>query len=117
MTDVNLDDLILKDKTDKKNQKKNVAKKGDKQTGPRRRVKVQGKKPIRDREFTPRVERDRSPVQQEPREDGRKLRVIGLHPNITSTDLFVVQILLRNYSINKELLIFVELTKITLVVH
>lgn len=51
MSDVNLDDLIQKDKDQKKTQKKNIAKKGGKTTGPRKRVnKPEGKKPIRNRD-------------------------------------------------------------------
>jgi hypothetical protein len=63
MSDVNLDDLIKKDKEQKKTQKKNVAKKGVKATGSRKRVnKPEGKKSIKNRDNT-RFERDSSPVQ------------------------------------------------------
>jgi hypothetical protein len=48
MSDVNLDDLIQKDKENKKGQKNTIAKKGGNKAGPRRRGdKPQGKKIVK----------------------------------------------------------------------
>ena len=51
MSDVNLDELIKTDKEQKKTHKKNVAKKGAKAVGPRKRVnKQEGKLQRRNRD-------------------------------------------------------------------
>ena len=101
MADISLDDLITKDRQEAKDARKNkaIAKKVSsslyQSDGPRRKKDSKGNqtnnsnkgknsqpKPRRDDR-----ERDRSPQDRddnEPRDDGRKLRIMGLHPDITS---------------------------------
>lgn len=119
--DVDLDGLIKKDKEERKEKrlKKNKEgkfKKGKKEEGGPKKFKT---KPIHKgkgdgpRKFSNDAPKDRSDAPKVAKANPKKLKVMGLHPDLKNEELFVLCVSCRNYSLQREHLRSARSTRIT----